>query len=93
MNNTEEQEGLEERSEEVYSRDTADWEQADTQSPDLRQCAQPQTIAMRAHFDYFFDLFSNELIYRIVFDTNLYAAQKDRNTTFSVTSFSVASAF
>ena len=85
INNTEEQEGLEERSE-ICSRDTADWVQADIQSPNLRHCEQPQTITTRAHSDYFFDLFTNELIDHIVFHTNLYAAQKDINTTFSVTS-------
>ena len=84
INNTEEQEGLEERSE-ICSRDTADWVQSDIQSPNLRHCEQPQTIT-RAHSDYFFDLFTSELIDHIVFHTNLYAAQKDINTTFSVTS-------
>ena len=61
------------------------WQQkADISYPPLPQYIHPAPHALRTPFQYFQDMFTTDLLEDIVYQTNLYARQKNVNTTFQI---------
>jgi Sec7-like guanine-nucleotide exchange factor len=62
------------------------WLKRDIMVPEIRGFTLPQPIETKLSMEYFSEVFTNELLDHIVFQTNLYVTQKDINTKFSITS-------
>ena len=60
------------------------WRKEDINNPPLPQFVHPAPHALRSPFEYFQDMFTTALLEDIVYQTNLYARQKNVNTTFQI---------
>lgn len=60
------------------------WKKEDLCNPPLPEFQHPAPHALRTPFEYFQDLFTTDLLEDIVYQTNLYARQKNVNSTFQI---------
>ena len=60
------------------------WKKEDISNPPLPDFTHPAPDALRSPFEYFQDMFTRDLLEDIVYQTNLYARQKNVNTTFQI---------
>ncbi|XP_043232535.1 piggyBac transposable element-derived protein 3-like [Amphibalanus amphitrite] len=61
------------------------WQKVDVSYPALPAFEHPAPLYVRSPQQYFFTFFSEQMVRHIAYQTNLYATQKDVNTTFSTT--------
>ena len=59
------------------------WEKRDIEYPPLPPFTHPVPACIRSPFEYFQDMFTVDLLEDIVYQTNLYARQRNVNTTFN----------
>ena len=60
------------------------WKKEDINHPALPPFTHPAPACLRTPFQYFEDMFTADLVDDIVYQTNLYARQKNVNTTFNI---------
>ena len=61
------------------------WQKVDVSYPALPTFEHPAPLYVRSPQQHFFTFFSEQMVRHIAYQTNLYATQKDVNTTFSTT--------
>ena len=60
------------------------WRKEDVTYPSLPPFTHPTPPCLRTPFEYFEDMFTSDIVDDIVYQTNLYARQKNVNTTFMI---------